>query len=82
MSRELSRERWAYIKALRPSAGRYLHVSAPIIQNPARALEMAAKGFSLLPELVVGPTETFNAGRNLDKRMKRAATKARYERLV
>lgn len=50
----------------------YLHVSAPIVANPARAIEMATKGHSLLPELIVGLRKTYNVGNNAAKRAYRA----------
>lgn len=48
--------------------GKYLHVSAPIVPNPKRAIEMAVKGHSILPEFIVGHGKTYNVGRNAAKR--------------
>ncbi len=50
----------------------YTHVSALIVRNPARAIEIAKKGHSLLPELIVGPRTTYFQGQNERKRILRS----------
>lgn len=62
-------------RAFNLSRGRYIHVSAPIIPNPARAIEMATTGYSILPEHIVGPRTMFFKRRKQGKReMRRVFT--------
>lgn len=64
----LPAKRWAYLKALRPSRGRYLHVSAPILRNPlAIKAELAHEPF-YGPQFVVAKGTTYNIGHNKAKR--------------
>lgn len=53
------------------SRERLVHVSAPIIPNPARLIELAAQGHSILPEHIVGPRTTFFKRKNENKRRER-----------
>lgn len=55
-------------RAFRESRERFLHVSAPLIPNPARQIEIALKGHSILPEIVVGHRTTYFQKRNQAKR--------------
>jgi hypothetical protein len=63
----LTKNRWEYLKALEPTASRYLHVSAHarMIADPRGPM------FPLIP-WIQRPGMTFNAGRNKAKREKRA----------
>lgn len=66
-------ERWAHLNALKPSS-RYLHVSAPIVPNPAWLIAVReGKPFVGPRYLVQRPGKTYNVGRNAAKRAKRAA---------
>lgn len=64
-----SRARWEYLKALAPALPRYVHISCHATMRP-NPLD------PLLPWIpFVEKGTTFNAGRNQDKRAKRAAAK-------
>lgn len=66
--------RWSYLKALHPSRGRYLHVSARVVRNPlAHKAELAHKPL-YGPQFVVAKGTTYNIGRNKAKRERRART--------
>lgn len=74
----LSAERWAYLKALRPSFGTLLHVSRKLVQVPkfkvvadsSGKFNRVADGFDYLPAKT---GTTYNVGRNKSKREQRSA---------
>jgi hypothetical protein len=59
-------ERWAYLKALRPGFGHYLHVSRGLI--PVKGTD----GITRLQPWPKGQGKTYNVGRNKAKRVARA----------
>ena len=66
----MTESRWAYLKALRPGFGHYLHVSRGLI--PVKG----ADGIVRLTPWPKGQGKTYNIGRNKAKRAKRAATQS------
>ena len=62
----MTESRWAYLKALRPGFGRYLHVSRGLI--PVKG----ADGIVRLTPWPKGQGKTYNVGRNKAKREARA----------
>jgi hypothetical protein len=64
----LPKKRWAYLKALQPSRGRYLHISARICRNPLAAKAELAKKPFYGPHFVAEKGTTYNIGRNKAKR--------------
>lgn len=72
---DYTKERWAYIKALRP-ASRMTHVAKSFIRNPlAVKAELEGKPFGG-PEYLALPGQTLLLGRNKEKRERRLAAKA------
>jgi len=67
-------------RAFRESRERFLHVSAPLIPNPARQIEIALKGHSILPEIVVGHRVTFCKKINQRKRQRAEMYGTSYQR--
>ena len=72
----MTRERWAYLKTLRPGRGEYLHVSA--------AVRMIPQKNPMLPWIpwTQKPGITYDVGRNKAKRERRAASRALRQRLA
>lgn len=70
--------RWAYLKALRPDFGKFLHVSRKLVQVPkfkvvadsSGKLNRVTDGFDYLPAKT---GTTYNIGRNKAKRERRNA---------
>lgn len=72
---ELSPKRWAYLKQLHPSPGRYLHTSCRIVRHPLAALAEQQNKVYLGPQYVATTGTTYNVGSNKAKRAKRKAAK-------
>jgi hypothetical protein len=68
----MTRARWEYLKALRPSEPRYLHVSVPI--------SFKTDHLGNVVPFAAFPHSTFSAGRNKAKRERRAAARALRQR--
>ena len=66
----MTESRWAYLKALRPGFGRYLHVSRGL--TPVKG----ADGIVRLTPWPKGQGKTYNVGRNKAKREERAAAQS------
>lgn len=62
----MTADRWAYLKALRPGFGHYLHVSRGLI--PVKG----ADGIVRMTPWPKGQGKTYNVGRNKAKREARA----------
>ena len=71
----MTESRWAYLKALRPGFGHYLHVSRGLI--PVKG----ADGIVRLTPWPNGQGKTYNVGRNKAKREARAKLAASRLRL-
>lgn len=67
--------RWAYLKALRPSFGKYLHISNFFVPNPAAAIAKANGKPFFGPQHVLTHGKTYNIGRDKAER-ERAAMRA------
>ena len=66
----MTESRWAYLKALRPGFGHYLHVSRGLV--PVKG----ADGIVRLTPWPKGQGKTYNVGRNKAKREERAAAQS------
>lgn len=71
----LSAARWAYLKALRPGFGHYLHVSRGLV--PVKGTD----GITRLQPWPKGQGKTYDVGRNKAKRAERAKWAALRARL-
>lgn len=74
---ELSPQRWAYLKRLRPAPPRYLHISCHYVPHPAATIAAAQNKSYFGPQHILTTGTTYDVGRNKAKRAKRAAAKQR-----
>ncbi len=75
MSHEYTKSRWEYIKRLRPSPGRYIHLSGAVWPAGAQRVDAAGVVHTISVPSIQKPGVTFR--RRIPKHIERAALKAR-----